>query len=313
MYKQINKQIVQTKERLRKRRKLKLKLDQLELTLQDEHSKLKKYKKILENEEQDVSKLESFSLTSLFYTVLGTKDKKLQKEKEEYLAAKLKYDESYETVSDVKQEKIELQKLLRNYKDVEAEYESILKLKKQLILQSEDENTKKLIHLTEAKSELQEDLRELEEAIHAGNNAKNNLNTMIEALRSAKNWGTYDMIGGGLISTAAKHSKIDKANQYAHQVQKSLRLFKNELLDVKMDHHLNLQIHSFEKFADYFFDGLIFDWIVQSKINNSLNNVMKISRQVSDIILQLNKQSTKVQNEIQTLSENILEIVTDME
>lgn len=32
--------------------------------------------------------------------------------------------------------------------------------------------------------------------------------------------------------------------------------------------------------ADYFFDGLIFDWIVQSKINDSLDRTINLDRKV---------------------------------
>ncbi|MDP5275775.1 hypothetical protein [Chengkuizengella axinellae] len=313
MYTNINKQIDETQQRHRKHKKLKLKLDQLRLSLQTEKSKLIRYKTILDDEEQDVNKLESFSLGALFYTIVGTKEKKLQKEKQEYLAAKLKYDEAYETVSDISEEVLELVKLVKEYQSSDQDYEKLIKMKKEMILQSKDENTEKLIQLREARSELQEDIRELKEAIQAGNNVKSNLRNMSEALHSAKNWGTYDMLGGGLIATASKHSKIDRANRYAHQVQRSLRLFKNELLDVKVHGNFDLQLSSFDTFADYFFDGLISDWIVQSKINNSLNNVSDMNRKIAGITQKLNIQSELKQNELDAINKSILQFVSEME
>lgn len=47
---------------------------------------------ILSEEKKDVDKLEQLSVANLFATILGTKDDKLKKERQEYLAAKLKYD-----------------------------------------------------------------------------------------------------------------------------------------------------------------------------------------------------------------------------
>jgi len=40
---------------------------------------------------------------------------------------------------------------------------------------------------------------------------------------------------------------------------------------VRVDLNLNVDISGFSVFADYFFDGLIADWVVQSKINQALD------------------------------------------
>lgn len=47
--------------------------------------------------------------------------------------------------------------------------------------------------------------------------------------------------------------------------------------DLKMD------VGSFLTFADYFFDGIIADWMVQSKIGDALNQVREARRQVGGI------------------------------
>ncbi|WP_077368186.1 hypothetical protein [Anaerosalibacter sp. Marseille-P3206] len=51
-----------------------------------------------------------------------------------------------------------------------------------------------------------------------------------------------------------------------------------------MSTDIDINISSFDTFADYFFDGLIFDWIVQSKINDSLNRVINLDRKVEKLI-----------------------------
>lgn len=47
----------------------------------------------------------------------------------------------------------------------------------------------------------------------AGNRALKSLRNAQDSLNSAKNWGLWDMFGGGFISTMAKHSKMDSAKQ----------------------------------------------------------------------------------------------------
>ncbi|TWU47299.1 hypothetical protein Poly51_50990 [Rubripirellula tenax] len=69
-----------------------------------------------------------------------------------------------------------------------------------------------------------------------------------------------------MLTTMAKHSKMDAAKSQARISQRKLMQFEEELADADERLHVSLQIDGFSKFADYFFDGLIADWIVQSKI-----------------------------------------------
>jgi len=89
-------------------------------------------------------------------------------------------------------------------------------------------------------------------------------------LESAENWGTWDIFGGGLLSTAVKHSRIDNARNEISDVQIKMSQFKRELADVEKNVELQIDIGGLESFADFFFDSLIIDWIVQSKIVQSL-------------------------------------------
>ena len=84
------------------------------------------------------------------------------------------------------------------------------------------------------------------------------------------------MLGGGLLATAAKHSHMDEARDAAYHIQNLLLRFRRELADVQgLSGTLVEEVGSFETFADYFFDGLIVDWVVQSKIDRSLDNARR--------------------------------------
>ena len=52
---------------------------------------------------------------------------------------------------------------------------------------------------------------------------------------------------------------------------------------------MSVEISSFEKFADYLFDGLIFDWIVQSKINKSLDAAVEMRAKMVSIVADLRR------------------------
>lgn len=76
--------------------------------------------------------------------------------------------------------------------------------------------------------------KERREAIAAGNRALNSLRAAQNNLNSAKNWGLWDMFGGGFISTMVKHSKMDQAKENMEQAKYDLRNFSRELNDVNM-------------------------------------------------------------------------------
>lgn len=85
-----------------------------------------------------------------------------------------------------------------------------------------------------ALAESQSQLRELEEAIGAGNAALQQASVVLDSLSSAAGWGTWDLLGGGLISDLAKYSHLDNAQQNIQQLQALLSRFRTELADVHM-------------------------------------------------------------------------------
>ena len=129
--------------------------------------------------------------------------------------------------------------------------------------------------------------KEKQEAIDAGNKALRSLRKAQENLSSAKNWGIFDMLGGGFISTMVKHSKVDQAKENMEQAKYDLRSFSKELNDVNIACNLNIETGDFLSFADWFFDGIIVDWMMQDRINQASQQVEEAIRRVEDILRQL--------------------------
>lgn len=125
--------------------------------------------------------------------------------------------------------------------------------------------------------------KEIQEAIQAANHALACLRQADAYLQSAKNWGLFDMLGGGALTTFFKHSKMDDARYEMERAKRALQSFRKELADVDQRLHLSLEIGGFLTFADYFFDGLIADWLVQSKIQDAKAQVENAIIQVRQI------------------------------
>jgi len=122
--------------------------------------------------------------------------------------------------------------------------------------------------------------QEAEEAIAAANRVLMNLRQAETALSSAGSWGIWDMLGGGMFTTWIKHSRIDDARLALEESRRSLRSLRRELMDLEIPGDFKIDIGEFLNFADYFFDGLIIDWMVQTKIREASDNVKEAIRRV---------------------------------
>lgn len=311
----LDEKLIILKERLRMRHKLTKILSEAENMLRKEMVRKRQLEAKLIKEEEDVKKLEKLSLTGLFYTILGSKEKQLGKERQEYLSAKLRYDECIESINAIKYELSSLKNQIDELEHLEEQYQSLMAEKEKFLLDSNNETAKKLIQVTEQIAEVQGEIREIQEAIDAGQAVLGALQSVIDSLKKARNWGTWDMLGGGIISTAVKHSKIDNAREAAHRVQRLLRHFNRELEDVNIssERELGIKVNDFAKFADFFFDSLISDWIVQSKIKNSLKSAEDMNSKVGSVMQKLHKKLKGARTRLNRLIEERSKLIENTE
>jgi hypothetical protein len=71
------------------------------------------------------------------------------------------------------------------------------------------------------------------------------------------------------------------------QAKYDLSTFGRELNDVNMVCDLNLNVGDFLSFADFFFDGVVADWLVQDRINEARRQVDDAIWRVQEIINRL--------------------------
>lgn len=133
------------------------------------------------------------------------------------------------------------------------------------------------------------DIKEINEAINAADDALYHLNRARKSLNSAGNWGLVDIFGGDLISGLVKHSKMSNAEREIEEAKLSLQRFSKELRDVSG--YSSIHINDFLTFADFIFDGFLADIIVQSKISEAKRQCDKAIRQVSDIKKELQRKA----------------------
>ena len=156
-------------------------------------------------------------------------------------------------------------------------------------------------------------LKEINEALAAGENARAALTEAGVELNKAHNYSTWDaFLGGGVYATHIKHEKVRVSNTYLHKAQRELQKFKNELLDLEGIEFraLEMNFDGFVKFSDYFFDDIFSALSVHAKINAARNQLVPILDDVSNAILKLNGQKAVTERKIALINEDIVKIYT---
>ena len=232
-------------------------------------------------EQEDVEELEGRSLANYFFQVVGKLDEKLDQERKEAYAAKVKLDAAERELAGIEADISDIQSQLNEIRVAEDQYKEELEKKHAALKASGTPAADEIIGLEQKIAALEAQKREIKEAISAGYSAKGTADQILSELESADGWNTWDILGGGgIITHMAKHGHLDEAQELVSQLQSKLRRFKTELADIQITADMQVNVDGFLRFADYFFDGLFADWAVGDRISQSQSSVSGTKRQI---------------------------------
>lgn len=129
--------------------------------------------------------------------------------------------------------------------------------------------------------------REIDEAVDAANYAIKCLRKAHDELNGAKNWGIVDILGGGMLTTFLKRNKMNNAESDIAEAKRAMQVFQKELYDVDTRFQLDLNTSDFLAFADYFFDGVVADFLVQSQIKKTQREILLAIKKIEELRNQL--------------------------
>ena len=251
-------------------------------------------------EQEDVEKLEGRSLANYFYQVIGKLDDKLDQERKEAYAAKVKLDAAERELAGIESDIKEIQEQITDVLVAETRYKDALELKRRQLKDSGTQVADQILSMEERIAALQAQKQEIKEAISAGYSARGTADRILSELEDADGWNTWDILGGGgIITHMAKHSHLDEAQDLVQELQSQLRRFKTELADIQISANMQVNIDGFLRFADYFFDGLFADWAVGDKISQSLSSVSNTKSEINRMLDKLNDMEKAVDQKIQ--------------
>lgn len=273
---------------------------------------IKAKEQVLQKEAKDVEQLTGKSLQSVYHKIRGNYDSQLKKEMQERHEAELQLDLKKQEHERLKLEIQNLQREQSRYHACQRNYDQLFQDRLNELISNNSPNPKAKELLLGLQNDVETtiaQIKELEEAIRAGERVNASLNQACDHLKSASSWGTFDIIGGGLITDIAKHSKIDDARSSLAKTQRELRAFRTELADVSMNISISIDIGSFTTFADYVFDDIFSSISVKSKISDAQNDVSTALNQVRSTLILLARSKSEKNDYIENTLEQIKNIV----
>lgn len=263
------------------------------------------------DEQADVDRLEGRSLSAFFYNVVGKLDQKLDKERQEAYAAQMKYDTAAWELAAVQADIARCEEQTDRLKGCEERYQAALEEKAAAVRRSGSDAARRLLEAETRVSALESRMREITEAMDAGNAALHTAKRALETLDSVESLSTWDVLGGGLLVDLAKYDDLDKVQAQVEQLQEDLRRFKTELTDVTVEADIQVSIDGFLQFADFFFDGCFADLAVMDHIHESQEKVRRTWSEIQDVLSRLADMQVETEKELDAEQERIDQITVD--
>lgn len=300
------------KEKVLRKAHLEKLLEELDIQRADLEDKVYRYGLTKAREQKEADRLEGRSLTAFVYTVIGKKEEKLEKEQREAREAAVRYDAAARELDAVKSDIERYGAELLSLKTCEAELESATAAAVAEIKGSDKPEREEIFRLEQERAVLLNKLRELDEAVAAGDTAHKTVSEIKIKLDKAVNMGEWDLFGGGMLPDIMKHGYLDEAQELVETLQTELRRFKTELADVQFDADFRINEDGFLRFADYFFDGFFVDLASLRKIEKSRDYVLSVKRDLENVLNAVVEEQMKVDAELAALKEKLEALIISL-
>jgi len=94
-----------------------------------------------------------------------------------------------------------------------------------------------------------------------------------------------------------KHNRLEEAQESLELAGKKVKMFEKELADISVNAEIHVEIQSFEKFADIFFDNILSDWAMQEKITRASKQVDEALERIRQLLLSLQMMNQRYQKD----------------
>lgn len=263
-------------------------------------------------ERQDVERLEGRSLTRVLATLRGARDDALARERAEAEAVHYRLMEFEARLDAVQREYRLAHARLTELATAPARYAAMLEEKERYLRDSADPRSWQLLSLAHEQGRLTSELRQVVEAVSVAGSAWDALSEVRNKLRSAESWSTSDVWGGGILTAAAKYSRIDDAAHAAAVADRCLVVLRTELADVSGEvlSSPEVAVDGLTRFTDVWMDGLAGDWTVRERIRDALRNVGVALDRVRELDDRLRQREARTRSRLARIGAERRELLT---
>lgn len=236
----------------------------------------------LHAEQVDLDLLKKSSLSNFILKIKGEYEAVTKRETDDVIKQKLVYDKLVLRIEDyaqkLKEEKIKFADLRNSF---------LLRGGK---LMGDEQTPQSFVSSKNAAKPLR---IEIEEAYAIGRKIISLIKDIIASYSSARSWATYDIwAGSGILAHGAKYSHIDKAENNIIRLNHLLEDYESELEDIEpLSNAYYNEFSSTLRAIDFFFDNIFTDISVRGQIDDNINSLKKLDRQIRQI-------QSRLENEI---------------
>ncbi|WP_308639542.1 coiled-coil domain-containing protein [Paenibacillus silvisoli] len=296
----LNEKLAEAKERVHRLHKAQRRREELTKRQYAQERAIVEYELQLEAEQADVDKLTGLTLTNLFHTLLRSKAEQLEMERQQALSAALRLQEEKQKLDDTKADLVRVGDILGSLAGAEHVYNQLMATKEAALRSGAA--SQELAAMEEQIAEQNLIAKEIREALRAGQTVMASFEDASNSLEKAENWGKWDMwTDSSLINHFNKHGHIDDAKGFIHQANHQLQDFRDELKDLNRSIHVEIDISGTLRMADFWFDGLITDWIVQGRIQSSQEQTLEAIHNVRTVVNKLSSELKAAESALQAL------------
>lgn len=259
--------------------------------LQDE---IESIEELIDQSSVDIAKLESFSLTSLFFELLGDKESQLERAKQVYLQNILRYQELKKRLELSQYEKNILEKKIARADQVSMKLNALIKTRENLLDQTEPDLRRQIQALNKKIEQQFRFKTEIKEINNISYKIIEYLNKMIDTLNKIWFWGNFTWFA----KTKANHqSHIDRAQQLLYKSKQLIIHLEDELRRIDqydLKNLPNFRLELSQHFSEIYIENLILDWIVRGRIKNALISIVNTRDKIKFMQITLKKQSKDI-------------------
>jgi hypothetical protein len=306
----LNAKLLNISQKLENRKQIAQKLEETKRVFAIEQNKLENAKQRMNEEFQDVKDLENVTLKSIWYDLLNKKFTELEREQAEYYQAKMQFEVQQNKFDNLSSEIKLYEAQLVDFQTIKVQYEGLLQEKMKFLKENNHSSISNIFDKQEALVKIDVYIKEIQEAFLATDNVLSVIPKVIENLKDAKSYATWDMVGGGTMATYLKRQKMHKAKLGIIEINYALDKLKRELKDLKPDLlPTEIKFNTSWEFADYFFDNIFVDMEIRSRIADAYNAIISLFDSLILLKEKLISEKSKQQNLYQEQEKNFRELV----